>query len=402
MAAATYSPIGTPLVRSPGTSTNPAPRITGVASRNENRAASWWRRPAIRPPPMVTPEREMPGMKASAWHAPTMAAARKLMRSADAKCASCSVRDAPRSVRRRRNSKPSMSRPLTIRKPAATYGLANNDLILLSRKTPRMAAGMVPTSSSMARRSESLRIRPAIAAVKNPRTSATHCCRYRTSSAVAVPRWRRTRNGTNDGSDCLKDQWRRLGTSTAWPSDETGNSSLAPCSRPMNNACARVTGLYSRSGGSTRSVQSGGENARRIDRAGQGGGEAWLRIGVDDADARRSRRRARARGVRPRHRAREARHGCAADLHPPPDGDGADGGHARRALPRPLHPRHRHQPQGHRGGDVGPEARRSGRRDARVPDHRALDPARRRNQRRRRPIHRAQRLLPAARRRPPD
>src|SRR5213078_435131 len=67
-------------------------------------------------------------------------------------------------------------------------------------------------------------------------------------------RWRRTRNGTNDGSDCLKDQWRRLGTSTAWPSDETGNSSLAPCSRPMNNACARVTGLYSRSGGSTRSV----------------------------------------------------------------------------------------------------------------------------------------------------
>jgi F420-dependent oxidoreductase-like protein len=31
-----------------------------------------------------------------------------------------------------------------------------------------------------------------------------------------------------------------LGTSTAWPSEETGNSSLAPCRRPMNNAWARV------------------------------------------------------------------------------------------------------------------------------------------------------------------
>src|SRR5713226_5434169 len=68
---------------------------------------------------------------------------------------------------------------------------------------------------------------------------ATHWSREITSSAVAVPRWRRTRKGTNEGSDCLKLQCRRLGTSTAWPSDETGNSSLAPCSRPMNNACAR-------------------------------------------------------------------------------------------------------------------------------------------------------------------
>src|SRR5229473_5424666 len=60
-----------------------------------------------------------------------------------------------------------------------------------------------------------------------------------TRSAPAVPRWSNVRNGTNDGSDCLKAQCRRLGMSTACPSEETGNSSVAPCSRPMNSACAR-------------------------------------------------------------------------------------------------------------------------------------------------------------------
>ena len=37
-----------------------------VARRNENRAASWWRSPATSPPPMVIPEREIPGMNANA------------------------------------------------------------------------------------------------------------------------------------------------------------------------------------------------------------------------------------------------------------------------------------------------------------------------------------------------
>src|SRR3979411_657281 len=64
------------------------------------------------------------------------------------------------------------------------------------------------------------------------------------SSAVAVPRWSSTRKGTNDGSDCLKLQCRRLGISTEWPSDETGNSSVAPWSRPMNSACQRFMGEY--------------------------------------------------------------------------------------------------------------------------------------------------------------
>src|SRR5438270_8214681 len=183
----------------------------------------------------------MPGRKASAWQAPTIAAAGKLMRSAGLNCASCSARVAPLSRRRRTASKPSISAPFATRNPAASYGEANSDLIRLSRKTPRTAAGIVPTSRSIASRSDSVFIWPRTAAVKNPRTISTHSWRYSTTSAVAVPRWRRTRNGRNDGSDWRKLQCSRLGTRTAWPSDETGNSSLAPCSRPMNSACAKVT-----------------------------------------------------------------------------------------------------------------------------------------------------------------
>src|SRR5258707_4177533 len=60
-----------------------------------------------------------------------------------------------------------------------------------------------------------------------------------TSNATAVPMWRRVRKGTKDGSDCLNAQCRTLGMRTAWPSDDTGKSSVAPWSKPMNSACAR-------------------------------------------------------------------------------------------------------------------------------------------------------------------
>ena len=43
-----------------GTSSNPAARMIGVASRNENRAASSWRSPATSPAAMVIPEARDP------------------------------------------------------------------------------------------------------------------------------------------------------------------------------------------------------------------------------------------------------------------------------------------------------------------------------------------------------
>ena len=65
--------------------------MIGVASRNANRAASLFESPTSRPPPIVAPEREKPGISASAWAAPIAE------RSAPA-------RPAWRSARRRRSS----------------------------------------------------------------------------------------------------------------------------------------------------------------------------------------------------------------------------------------------------------------------------------------------------------
>ncbi len=49
-----------------GTSNTPAPAITGVASKNENRADLLCVNPDINPPTIVAPERDMPGISARA------------------------------------------------------------------------------------------------------------------------------------------------------------------------------------------------------------------------------------------------------------------------------------------------------------------------------------------------
>ena len=54
-----------------GIFSTPAARITGVASRKENRAASRWDRPWARPATMATPDRLMPGSSARICEAPT-------------------------------------------------------------------------------------------------------------------------------------------------------------------------------------------------------------------------------------------------------------------------------------------------------------------------------------------
>src|SRR5439155_616470 len=58
-----------------------APMI-GVASRKANRAASSFESPIRRPPPIVAPEREKPGISASACAAPTLNAPRQATRRA--------------------------------------------------------------------------------------------------------------------------------------------------------------------------------------------------------------------------------------------------------------------------------------------------------------------------------
>jgi hypothetical protein len=50
--------------------------MTGVASRNENLAASRCDRPRASPPTMEIPEREMPASKAKVWKNPMRPASR--------------------------------------------------------------------------------------------------------------------------------------------------------------------------------------------------------------------------------------------------------------------------------------------------------------------------------------
>src|SRR5260370_14151819 len=60
-----------------GIFSTPAARITGVASRKENRAASSWDRPRARPATIVTPERLMPGSRARTCAEPIIVASAK-------------------------------------------------------------------------------------------------------------------------------------------------------------------------------------------------------------------------------------------------------------------------------------------------------------------------------------
>ena len=83
--AAAHSPATSAGPRTPspaepnssGTFSTAAAKITGVASRKPKRAASSLESPAKRPPPIVKPEREMPGIKAAACDVPTAIAWRQ-------------------------------------------------------------------------------------------------------------------------------------------------------------------------------------------------------------------------------------------------------------------------------------------------------------------------------------
>ena len=65
-----------PEPASVGSLSTPAARMTGVASRNEKRAASRCDRPRARPPTIEMPEREMPASSAKVWKNPMIAASR--------------------------------------------------------------------------------------------------------------------------------------------------------------------------------------------------------------------------------------------------------------------------------------------------------------------------------------
>src|ERR671926_410990 len=88
-----------------GTSRTPAARMIGVASKNENLAAISALKPDASPPTTVTPDREMPGMRARTWEVPTPPA-----------CHNVSLLSSDLSLGRLKRSPKSRSAPFMIKK----------------------------------------------------------------------------------------------------------------------------------------------------------------------------------------------------------------------------------------------------------------------------------------------
>src|SRR4051794_21995029 len=120
--------------------------ITGVASRNEKRAASSLDSPARRPPAMAAPEREKPGSSASACAVPMPAAFLTLSsRTIRSSLNAASLRTG---AWRRQRSAANSSSPLRNRNAAAASGEAKTLRSGCSSASPSSPAGTVPMTSS--------------------------------------------------------------------------------------------------------------------------------------------------------------------------------------------------------------------------------------------------------------
>ena len=124
-----------------------APPITGMLRRKEYLAADSRSSRTARPVTMVIPERDTPGQRAKACATPM-------------RMASVQVRASRSRSRRARWSTAYMIRAKTIIMMAMIHGLPSRSSMKLSRATPRMAAGIVLTMRSQAKRaSGSARLR---------------------------------------------------------------------------------------------------------------------------------------------------------------------------------------------------------------------------------------------------
>src|ERR1044072_4220130 len=208
--------------------------MIGVASRNAKRAASLFDSPASRPPPIVAPEREKPGISASAWAAPIPNALSKLSCLAMRASSSTSVCGA----RRRSISAPKSRTPFIVRKIAADCGEANTLGGVCSSGRTSIPAGIVPTTSSQASFASvssgaiprSRRLRP------RPLTIRTQSCQKKPSSTSAVARGVAPRKPRKYASFWWMFQPSRLGRMTLCPRLETGKSSDTPCNSPSTIA----------------------------------------------------------------------------------------------------------------------------------------------------------------------
>ncbi len=104
--------------------------MVGIARKNENSVAALRERPNSRPPMMVAPDREVPGIIARHWAQPIFRASFQVMSS------TCSAR-----ITCFRRSAQSMTTPPTTSARATVIGLNSHSWIRSANRTPRTTAG---------------------------------------------------------------------------------------------------------------------------------------------------------------------------------------------------------------------------------------------------------------------
>ena len=106
----------------------------GMARKNENSVAALRDKPNNMPPIMVAPEREVPGINASAWARPSLSA------SMGCSSSTSTMRGAPAAFARRSAHK--MITPPSMKVVATTIGLNKFALMNLPNNKPKTASGV--------------------------------------------------------------------------------------------------------------------------------------------------------------------------------------------------------------------------------------------------------------------
>ena len=120
-----------------------ARNMVGMARKKENSVAALRDNPVNRPPMMVAPEREVPGMSENTWATPSLSASRQSM-------SSTSVM---RGSRCRRSTR-KMTRPPTMSASATTTGLNRCALISPCSSRPHRAEGSTAMTRLVTKRRE--------------------------------------------------------------------------------------------------------------------------------------------------------------------------------------------------------------------------------------------------------
>ena len=158
-----------------GSLSTAAAAMIGMLIRKLNTAASSRVRRSARPPVMVAPERETPGMMANIWASPTINA---------------SIQRIEASVRSRaaKRSTAQSSTPITIRAEAMSRGSRKELSACFSSARPAMAPGTVAMMRYSTRRSRSVSTRRLTTMSFAATSKAAHSERKYQSTATRVPK----------------------------------------------------------------------------------------------------------------------------------------------------------------------------------------------------------------------